>query len=503
MSEDASRFGLPQMEAFSSTLRTTFVNIGFFAAMLLLIPAVAGQVARNAVVIDPIVVPQALIDRGVTPEVAANRLWDGLQDFARTASIARTTIVAVPDSQLVEFSLPDTSLSLDSILKQVRQFFGVYETHIAGEIICETADCATAGQRLRLRVIRATAEVVDLPPIGSRSEADYFREAAGGIYDILDPFVAIAARAATDPDGAATRARRLALSGHADAPWAFNLLGDIERNAHRFEAAAAEYRAALDLDPNFTLARLNLARALAGSGDHDGASTAIADAAARDPDATGLLAARAEVELAAGNREAALEHFLAAAEATPLDPTLLVDAGTLELALGREEEAIAHLEEALDLDPGHPEALRILGETYREKGNVAAAERLFQDRADYAPNSAEAHLAIAELLAERGDLAAAAPHYDRVVVLAPDNVEHALARARLLLDLGRYAQAVDGLAPFADAEPPHADAVLLLAEVLEAFDRPDQAADRYRQFLALGPDATGRETAEAALARLP
>jgi predicted Zn-dependent protease len=503
MSEESGRFGLPQMEALSSTLRTTFVNLGFFAATLLLIPAVASQMARNAVVIDPIVVPQALIDRGVTPEVAANRLWDGLQDFARTASIARATIVAVPDSQLVEFSLPDTGLSLDSILKQVRQFFGAYETHIAGEIVCETADCATAGQRLRLRVIRATAEVIDLPPIGSRSEAEYFREAAAGIYDILDPFVAIAARAATDPDGAATHARRLALTGHPDAPWAFNLLGDIERNAGRFETAAVEYRAALDLDPNFTLARLNLARALAGGGELDAAATAIADAPSRDPESAGLFTARAELDLTAGNRAAAVEHLLAAAEAAPLDPDLLVEAGTLELALGRDDEAVAHLEEALDLEPGHPEALRILGESYREKGNVVAAERLFQDWADYAPNSAEAHLAIAELLAERGDLKGAAPHYDRVVVLAPENPEHAIARARVLLALGRYAQAVDGLAPFADADPPQPEAVLLLAEVLEAFGRPEQAAARYRQVLSLDADGPGRRIAEAALARLP
>ena len=87
--------------------------------------------------------------------------------------------------------------------KQVRQFFGLYETHIAGEIVCDTADCAPSGLRLRLRVIRGTTEVVDLPPIGDRSEPDYFRDAAAGVFDVLDPFVAIAARAITDPEGAA------------------------------------------------------------------------------------------------------------------------------------------------------------------------------------------------------------------------------------------------------------------------------------------------------------
>lgn len=171
MTEPAPRkLSLTGIEALSSTIRTMFINVGFFAAMLLLIPAVASQFSTDAVVIEPIAVPEALAKRGITPEVAANRLWDGLQDFARTASVARSTIVAIPDSQRVEFSLPDTGISIDSVAKQVRQFFGLYETHIAGEIICETSDCVPSGQRLRLRVIRATTEIIDLPPIGTRSE---------------------------------------------------------------------------------------------------------------------------------------------------------------------------------------------------------------------------------------------------------------------------------------------------------------------------------------------
>lgn len=502
MTEQETPGALPRIEALSSTIRTMFVNIGFFAAVLLLIPAVASQFSANAVVIEPIAVPQALTDRGLTAEVAANRLWDGLQDFARTASLARNTIVAIPNSQRVEFSLPDTGISIDSVSKQVRQFFGIYETHIAGEIICESADCALSGLRLRLRIIRGTMDVIDLPPIGNRSEPDYFRDAAAGVFDVLDPFVAIAARAITDPAAAALRARRLAQGGHPDAKWAHNLLGDIARNAGDADAAILDYRAALALDDTFNLARIGLARALAASGDFAAADQTIADAETREPQARGLPEARAEIALARGDQAAAVVQYLIAAERSPVDPAPLARAGALELALGQSDAAIGHLNEALDLDPGHAEALRLLGGAYRADGDLAAAERLFKDWADYVPASTDAHLALAELLLERDDRQAAAEHYDRLVELAPSDRGFALARAQLMLDLGLYPQAVDGLTPFADAEAPDPAAVLLLAKVQQAAGRSEKATERYRQYLVLVPDAPDKAEVEAALAGL-
>jgi tetratricopeptide (TPR) repeat protein len=503
MTEPAPRpLSLTGIEAMSSTVRTMFINVGFFAAMLLLIPAIASQFSANAVVIEPIAVPEALAARGLTPEVAANRLWDSLQDFARTASVARTTIVAIPNSQRVEFSLPDTGISIDSVSRQVRQFFGLYETHIAGEIVCDTPDCAPSGQRLRLRVIRATTEIVDLTPLGERSEPDYFREAAAGVFDILDPFVAIAARAITDPEGAATRARRLALGDHPDAKWAHNLLGDIARNAGDPSAAIIDYRAALTLDTGFNIARINLARAVADSGDFPAADTVLAEAEAFDREAPTLPTARAEIALAKGDKEAAIAAFLAAAARAPIDPAPLVRAGEIELQLGRMDEGMARLEEALDLDPGHADALRLLGTAYRADGDLAAAERLFKDWADYAPDSQEAHLALAELLVERGNKESAAAQYGRLATLDPANLAYAMTRAQLLLDLSLYAQAVDSLTPFADAEAPDPTAVLLLAKIQQAAGRNERAAERYRQFLKIAPDAPERAEVETALAAL-
>ena len=152
--------------------------------------------------------------------------------------------------------------------------------------------------------------------------------------------------------------------------------------------------------------------------------------------------------------------------------------------------------------PPAPPSIRRRWSAYRADGDLAAAERLFKDWADYAPDSQAAHLALAELLVERDDKAGAAARYARLATLDPANLAYATTRAQLLLDLGLYAQAVDSLTPFADAEAPEPSAVLLLAKIQQAAGRSERAAERYRQFLAIAPDAPERADVEAALATL-
>ena len=160
---------LPKLETMTTTLRTMVINIGFIAVFVLMVPSVASQFSRTQVVIEPIVVPPAIAKQGLKPDVVANRLWDGLSDFAADASVARQNVVTIPNSQIVQFSLPTAGFSIDSLFAQVRQFLGIYETRISGELTCSTPDCAREGLQLRLRVTKGTAEVIDLPPMGERT----------------------------------------------------------------------------------------------------------------------------------------------------------------------------------------------------------------------------------------------------------------------------------------------------------------------------------------------
>jgi len=502
MSEESGGLGLTKLDARLSTLRTMIVNIGFFIAMILLIPTMGAQIVRNPIVIEPIGVPEALSDRGLTSAVAANRVWDGLQDFSETAAIARQSFVAVPDSQLVEFALPGSGLSVDAIVKQLRQFFGSQETRIAGEIICQTSDCAPEGQRLRLRVVGRTIEVIDLPPLGTTPVPAYFREAAAGIYDVLDPLIGAAARAVTDPEGATARARRIVAAGGPDARWAHVLLGDIALSQEHGEDAKGHYLAALTDDPAFLEARIGLVRAALALGQNEEARTALSLLPA-DGDKVGLVR-RLQSDLAAadGDLDGARQLARAAAEADPLSPAPLLHLGTLALEAGQLEDARTAFREALAIDPGYGAALQALGEMHRAEGDLEAAEALVRDWADYAPDDAAALRALIAVRLEREDFEGAAEAYGKLSDVTALTPEEAMERAQALQTLKRYAEAGDAILPLTEATPAVPEAVLLLAQLHDEAGRAAKAKPLYELYLTLGTELPGIDTAKTALERL-
>jgi len=493
---------LPKVEEFSSALRTMFINIGFFAATILLIPAVAGQFTRNAVVIEAIAVPNVMTKRGLTPEVVANRLWDGLQDFARSASAARETIVAIPDSQLIEFSLPDSGISIDSMFAQVRQFFNIYETRISGEFLCATADCAPDGMRLRVRIIRNTSEIVDLGPIGAQSEQQYYREAAAGIFSIIDPYVAIAAQAESAPLRAATLARGLIADGAKDAKWAHNLIGDIERKGGDVDLAVSEYQAALALDPEFSIARANLALALAGAGKLDDAKAALEELERRDPDNALAPKTFATIAMIEGNRAEAVRYLLLGAEREPLEPGHLAAAGRLELEMGNFDRGVSHLDEALSIDPGHGGALEILAEALWSKGDTAGAEKLYRQWLDYEPENAEARMQLGSILFSTKQYEAAVAQFDATLALTPDDLQARTLRGASLFQLKRYPDAIAAFEPLVGKSDNFA-VYQLLSKSYRLSGRLQEAIGILEAFLAQAPaDHASRADAEAGLKEL-
>ena len=439
------KVSLPTLESGSTHLRKVILNLAFVLAILVFLPILGSQFLRNPVLIEPIAVPEALVERGMTPDVVASRLWDGLRDANVLARTSKASVDAVPNSQRVQFSVPEVGLSMDSIVRQTRQFLNMHQTRIAGEFVCADAACAPEGMRLRLRVLRGTSDVIDLPPVGNQDLRSYFTQAAIEVLSVLDPFVAVSAISATEPVRATALARRLIRQHHPDAKWAHNLIGNLRAAAQDYRPALAEYGAALALDPDFIIARANYAHTLRQLGDPAAARIEFDHIQASQPDHPNVIEGYAELAIGAGDIDGGIAFLRQAAAINPDSPHYFARIGEVELARGNTELAQDWFHKSLAIDPAYPLALNPLFADKLGRADFAGAEALLSRAADFEPESAEVNALHGAALAFLDRNADALAAFDRALAIKPDDADVLYQSANMLQSLDRQTDAITRL----------------------------------------------------------
>lgn len=437
------RLALPSLDTGATLLRNIILNVVFVLAAALFIAVMIGQFLYDQVVIEPIAVPKALIEQGITPEVAASRLWDGLRDAQTQARTSKASVSAIPDSQRIQFALPDVGLSLDSIVRQTRQFFNLHQTRISGEIVCKTEACTPGEMQLRLRVLKGTNEVIDLPPMEGVDQRGYFTNAAVQVLSVLDPFVAVAAIADAQPVRATALARRLVRQRHTDAKWAHNLIGNVHTNAADYNRAISEYRAALALDPEFLIARINLARALRQAGELDASQSAYDALSAAYPDNPSVVEGQAELRNVRGDADGAIALLQQAAALDPASPHYFARMGQIEEARGKGDEALEWFKRSLEIDPAYALAVEPLFIAHAGRGDLAGAEALMGAAARYQPMDANSQALHGAALGFLGLQAEALEAYDRALAITPDDFDLLYQSASILQELDRVPEAIE------------------------------------------------------------
>lgn len=478
-------------------MRAVVVNLGLLAIILLAAPLIATQAARDQIMLEPISVPAALQVTGLTPEVAANRLNDGLLQIIREADTGKSSINVVPEGQRVTFDVPESGISVDALISYARKFFNLHETVIGGEFRCADAACSPALVSLRLRVHGRDVDVIELPPMRRSTENSYWRDAASKVMEELDPFTALAADVALHPTNAATIARRLIVSNHPDAKWAHNLLGNIRRNAGEAADAIEEYQAALTLDPVFIPALANMAGVLAETQKFAEAESFLGRLAAADGNSALEAEIRGDLARSQGQIELAREWYLKASERNPLNARYESKAANMLLDNGRTEEGLELARAAFALSPDDPLPLGLLAGYYAAQADVASLEKLYRDAAEFSPENAEFQALHANLLMINKDYAGALERIDQALLVDEGNVEYRLDRAEVLAALERHEDALVDLALASQRDPSGAEIVYAQAMSLGALNRKQESMAAYRQYLTLQPEGPFAEVAKA------
>lgn len=221
----------------------------------------------------------------------------------------------------------------------------------------------------------------------------------------------------------------------------FDLAGELARKGD-YAAALAEWRKAVEMDPDDGKARYHLAYALDQQGQLDEAVAQYRKAVEFDPNNAAAYSSLAIALTRTGKLEDGIESCRKSLEIDPKNP---IAEGNLAAALieaGRAEEALGHINKALELDPEFAEAHNLLGLVLARAGQLDDGVAHLEKAVALNPDSLEFRFNLGRVLAARHSFAQAIPQFEKAVELSGGREPQSLEMlAAMYSEIGRFPDA--------------------------------------------------------------
>jgi tetratricopeptide (TPR) repeat protein len=230
----------------------------------------------------------------------------------------------------------------------------------------------------------------------------------------------------------------------------------------QFDAAIAEYRKVIELDPAFTDGFISLGQAYMEKGDYSSAIAPLKQALQLNPDAAPAHRLLGYALLVRGYAAEAIPHLERAQEKTAL--------GIAQIQTGQFPEAVASLTAALATRPNDPDILyylgrasgllskqsidtllatypdsprahQAMGENYFVLRRMQEAEKEYRDALRLRPDLPEVHLELGEVYAGAFQWAKAEEEFRAQTELQPGNAEAIYRLGAALLEQGKVHEA--------------------------------------------------------------
>ena len=305
-----------------------------------------------------------------------------------------------------------------------------------------------------------------------------------------------------------------------DSPVPLNAIGRIEEARGKTAEAERNYRAALELNPSMTVARVNLGVLLAATGRKEDGIKSLQDAATRAPKDPLPLLALGTVQLAAKDPKAAADSFRravsmdercvaslnllanayidlemldsaeislqSAAKLDALDVTTKVNLAYVFVAGTKFDEALKQATAAVQLDDTCPEAHYLLGLIYDHQMQGKKADAEFRRAERLAPDDPVYVRAVAAYATSAADWPAAISEYQKLIKMSPKNTDAMMSLASVYICADKLRAAESTYDQIVSIEPGKLDAWLQLGLVAWNLKEKQRAMKSFREYVARG-----------------
>jgi tetratricopeptide (TPR) repeat protein len=256
-----------------------------------------------------------------------------------------------------------------------------------------------------------------------------------------------------------------------------------------YTKARMEVKNAILIEPNFVEGYYLLGLIDQKDGNLKGASDAFSKAIELNP---GFSAARVElghILLASGSPEAALENAQTVLAGNPGDRRALILKGWVFMVQKKPKDAAAIFEGLMERGEKKPETYLSLATAYFRSGNFFLAEKTFGEGIGAYPEFVPLRLGLARFYSDSRQPVQAESELQQAIRLEPDQTIYTYFLSNHYLRQGRKQEAVTKLQAGIDASPKDPALYLLLAMIYERDQDYANAMQVYERVLTEDPDS--------------
>lgn len=279
-----------------------------------------------------------------------------------------------------------------------------------------------------------------------------------------------------------------------DCPNCFHHMAESLACRGLFDRAIYCWQRALEIAPDYPLARQRIAESHWMLGRHDKAREFYLAAMRSDPGSTELLAEFGDLLVELDDLPGAAAKFRQALDLEPEATRPKVMLGLIASHQGDLDGAVGYLESALVDDQHYPGLRSQLGEAELRRGNLYVALRHLSLAIEDDPDDGMAQMAIGNCLLQLGRAGEAAEHFKRMIELDPElpGPHHNLGICCFLQ--GDFEEGIRHCLEALRIEPQNVPVLHKLALAYLHLGRWREAAEMRDRGLAVDPDYTGLKT---------
>jgi tetratricopeptide (TPR) repeat protein len=402
------------------------LKLPWVVAILIVAAIVIHGLTEHATVIQPLSVPETLAKSGYTPEVAANRMRDALQEFVKSADTHMKSPDIALHGELPDIVVPSVGISLDAIMSTIRTLLRSTRSRtVSGEII-NVGDQLWLRVRLDGRQIYASDAGVD-----PKNPDQLLKLAAPAILKEIKPYIVAAGLSDSSPDDALVMTDAILTQvpeTDENAVWSHVLRGNIFTQRKEYSAAIDELNLAIQLDGTLAAPHVNLAVVFVDQGFPQKGIDEYHKALALDPKFSIAHSYLGSVLHDIHKDDEAMAEFKEAIKDDPNSAFPYIGIGIILSAAGKDEEAIAEYRKAIKIDPRSDDAHDNLGNALRATGHADEAIAEYRIAITINPKDALFHDNLGLALKAVGKRQDAIAEFQLAVALDPNN---GTARAQL------------------------------------------------------------------------